>query len=250
MIQLSWLVDPREWSSLYRVIKGMLPSLNFDRDQQAADLLSITLSRRTNATKFHELILRFKGYSEVFVIGCSDKALEEFEKNIKDIKKGLIIAADGASSLTVEFNVTPHIVVTDLDGDLEDLSYLSRRGSVLIVHAHGDNIDKIREISSLFEGPLVGSTQVEPRPFVYNFGGFTDGDRAVYVAYHLGFKRINLVGFDFVKPNPCPGDFRPRDVNVSKIKLDIAKLLLKIIVEKGVGFKCFDPRPCEQILQP
>jgi hypothetical protein len=31
---------------------------------------------------------------------------------------------------------------------------------------------------------------------VYNFGGFTDGDRAVFAADELGAERITLVGFD------------------------------------------------------
>ena len=32
---------------------------------------------------------------------------------------------------------------------------------------------------------------------VYNFGGFTDGDRAVFLAEELGAKKIFLIGFDF-----------------------------------------------------
>lgn len=247
---MSWLVDPKEWFSVYRVIKNKLPGLSFNKDQDAADLLSNILQRRMNVVKFHELILRFKDYGEVFVIGCSEEALDEVERNIKGIKKGLIIAADGAASLLTEFNIVPQVVVTDLDGDLEDLTYLSKKGSVLVIHAHGDNIYRIEDAVPKFEGPLIGSTQVEPRPYVYNFGGFTDGDRAVYVAYHLGFRVVNLVGFNFEKPNPCPGDYRQLDVSISKVKLDIAKFMLKIIAEKGMGFKCFDPRPCQQILQP
>ncbi len=40
---------------------------------------------------------------------------------------------------------------------------------------------------------------------LYNFGGFTDGDRAVFLAHHFGSRSIQLLGFDFEnvgeKPN-------------------------------------------------
>ena len=45
--------------------------------------------------------------------------------------------------------------------------------------------------------PVIGTTQIEPISDVYNFGGFTDGDRAVFLAEHFGAKEIELVGFDF-----------------------------------------------------
>jgi uncharacterized Rossmann fold enzyme len=45
-------------------------------------------------------------------------------------------------------------------------------------------------------GPVVGTTQAAPLPNVHNFGGFTDGDRAVFAADHLGASRIVIIGFD------------------------------------------------------
>jgi len=35
-----------------------------------------------------------------------------------------------------------------------------------------------------------------------NYGGFTDGDRAVCIAEHFGAARVTLAGFDFDNPIP------------------------------------------------
>jgi len=55
-----------------------------------------------------------------------------------------------------------------------------------------------------FPGPVVATTQAAPLPHVYNFGGFTDGDRAVFAADELGASRIALVGFDLDDKNVDP----------------------------------------------
>ncbi len=45
---------------------------------------------------------------------------------------------------------------------------------------------------------ILGTCQTEPPlDVVYNFGGFTDGDRAAFLAEELGAREITLVGFDF-----------------------------------------------------
>lgn len=113
-----------------------------------------------------------------------------------------LITADGATQALVERKKIPQIIVTDLDGDIDSLLYSAERGSILMVHAHGDNIEKIRrhmdEIISATK-LIVGTTQVEPIPPLQNFGGFTDGDRAVFVASNLEASPIILVGMDFGK---------------------------------------------------
>ena len=75
----------------------------------------------------------------------------------------------------------------------------NKNGSILVVHAHGDNIDKIRKYSSELKNNIVGTIQINPVAYenLFNFGGFTDGDRAVFIADHFQAKAIYLVGFDF-----------------------------------------------------
>lgn len=99
----------------------------------------------------------------------------------------------------------PDLVVTDLDGDVGLQVALNAMMVPLVVHAHGDNKDTLRRVLPELHGPLVGSTQVEPRGRVRNFGGFTDGDRACCLAAHLGAKSLTLVGFDWAAPHEKVG---------------------------------------------
>ena len=43
----------------------------------------------------------------------------------------------------------------------------------------------------------IGTTQSKPFSKIQNFGGFTDGDRGVFLANHYGAKKIILFGMDF-----------------------------------------------------
>jgi uncharacterized Rossmann fold enzyme len=43
----------------------------------------------------------------------------------------------------------------------------------------------------------MGTTQSIPEGKLYNFGGFTDGDRAIFLAVELGAEKIFLAGMDF-----------------------------------------------------
>ena len=60
-------------------------------------------------------------------------------------------------------------------------------------------IDSLEDYVEKFEGGTIGTTQIDPSDFknLYNFGGFTDGDRAVFLASHFKAKKIFLIGFDF-----------------------------------------------------
>jgi uncharacterized Rossmann fold enzyme len=44
------------------------------------------------------------------------------------------------------------------------------------------------------------TTQTAPAERLHNFGGFTDGDRAAYLADHFGADSISLVAFNFHDP--------------------------------------------------
>jgi 2-amino-4-hydroxy-6-hydroxymethyldihydropteridine diphosphokinase len=64
------------------------------------------------------------------------------------------------------------------------------------VHAHGDNQDLLREYVPKLRN-VIGTTQTRPPHGLYNFGGFTDGDRCVFFARYLRASEIKLIGFDF-----------------------------------------------------
>ncbi len=65
----------------------------------------------------------------------------------------------------------------------------------IIFFAHGDNIKKM-EFTRQFKN-CIGTTQSKPFSKIQNFGGFTDGDRGVFLANYFGAKKIILFGMDF-----------------------------------------------------
>lgn len=77
----------------------------------------------------------------------------------------------------MEAGFAPHILVTDLDGDIEPQIRASADGAVTLILAHGDNTDLVRTYAPMFKGKVVLTTQNRPRGNVLCFGGFTDGDR-------------------------------------------------------------------------
>ena len=113
-------------------------------------------------------------------------------KKFKDFTK---IVADGATQALLENNIIPDIIVTDLDGNMEYLKRSSESKSIMIVHAHGDNIRKL-PYAILFRY-CIGTTEDKPFGKIKNFGGFTDGDRCVFLANHFKASKIILIGMDF-----------------------------------------------------
>jgi uncharacterized Rossmann fold enzyme len=135
-----------------------------------------------------------------------------------------IIAADSAVSVFGDSCVTPTAIVTDLDGDLQWIAKFASRGSVVVVHAHGDNIGLLGEAKN-FGDCVLGTCQCKPFGKLFNFGGFTDGDRSAFLAERFGASAIELVGFDFDKPEPKAG----ADPAVKLRKLAWAKRLLGFV---------------------
>ena len=111
-------------------------------------------------------------------------------------KDAAILAADGATEVLLKNGIVPDIVVTDLDGPFAAILEANRKGAILAVHAHGDNLDALSRYVPQLER-IIGTVQCSPLPGLYNFGGFTDGDRSVFLAKELGASGIDLLGFDF-----------------------------------------------------
>ena len=181
------------WFSWY---KEILEEFSFDRqmDEKSAEMLRKLLEDRDSLSPED---ISIKSDTIIFGAGPSLK------RNIKELKKvGMdyftLICADGAVTALLEEKIIPDIVVTDLDGKIEDIIDSNRNGAIMVVHAHGDNMDNIQRYVPVLENVL-GSTQSIPLENVYNFGGFTDGDRCVFLAVKLGAKNIFLAGMDFGK---------------------------------------------------
>lgn len=109
-----------------------------------------------------------------------------------------VIAADSALYPLLRLGIKPDILVTDLDGQPECMERLARSDIVFVVHAHGDNIGLLHMAKSFQR--CVGTTQGAPFGAVQNFGGFTDGDRAVFLASRFGARAAVLCGMDLGGP--------------------------------------------------
>ncbi len=217
------------WFSWYTEI---LEELGFSRvdDEKSALILNKLLE---TSKSLSPMDIPIKDRVIVFGAGPSLKG------NIKDLKNlnlsnFTLIAADGATTALLEDNIIPDIIVTDLDGEMEDITQANEDGAFLVVHAHGNNLDEINEYVPRLKRVL-GTTQSTPLRNVYNFGGFTDGDRALYFAVELGAKYIILAGMDFggVVTKYSRPDMDTKLGNADEIKLlklNYAKKLIEWLV--------------------
>lgn len=199
-----------EWEPIYQEI---LDEFGFDRrkDEEAASLLSKLIRNRSiNVQMLSDLIYRR------CVIICGNAPLLDEEIKDTDFSGRIVIAADGATSILLKNCIVPDIVVTDLDGCMEDIISADKLCAIIVVHAHGDNIPAIKQYVPSLKN-VIGSTQSKPIKNVHNFGGFTDGDRCVFIAKEFGADSITLIGFDFEDPNVS---------EVKKMKLRWAKKLI------------------------
>src|SRR3990172_6303232 len=159
-------------------------------DLESAKLLNSLLKNKFPLNK-----LRSKVFEQnVFVIGAGPSLLSCIPvlKRFSFITK---IVADGAAKALIENNIIPDILVTDLDGDEKSLKKIGKGKTIMVVHAHGDNFDKL-ELVSKFKN-CIGTTEAKSFGKIHNFGGFTDGDRCVFLAKHFKAKKIILFGMDF-----------------------------------------------------
>ena len=154
-------------------------------------------------------------------------------KTIKQERKIAItkIVADGATRVIIENDLKPDIVVTDLDGDIKSLKKAGRTNTVMVVHAHGDNSEKIHLVKNFKN--CVGTTQTKPIGKVHNFGGFTDGDRCVFLASNFKAKKIILLGMDFGTRIGKYSKVSVIDRNTKIAKLRRGKKLLEWLVQKS-----------------
>ncbi len=193
-----------EWEPIYKLI---LEDMHFDRlyDERSARLLSKMLEMKArkkipDVVEIDVLRNAIQG-KDVLVCGKAPRLKDDIKKI--DFKKYVVIAADGATSILLNAGITPGIIVTDLDGNMDDEALANEKGAIMVVHAHGDNMDALSaEVPGLKR--VIGTTQSKPLKNVYNFGGFTDGDRSVFLAQEMGAKSITLIGFDFKDVNVTP----------------------------------------------
>ena len=206
------------WKRRYQSI---LKELNYSekKDKESAIILDSILKKNNNNQKITKLI---QGKT-VFVIG-SGPSLSFAIPKLKKFKKSIKIAADSSLKPLLENGIVPDIIVTDLDGDEDAIKKLSKKKSIFVIHAHGDNIKKLQMVKEIKN--CIGTTQTTPFNKIQNFGGFTDGDRGVFLASHFEAKKIILFGMDFGKQIGKFSNTKKSDRDTKLKKLKIGEELL------------------------
>ena len=196
-------------------------------DLRSAKKLNSILKNKASKKQLQEIIEN----KTVVVIGAGPSLSKsvKFLKNSKNVTK---IVADGAVRGLLEKNIKPDILVTDLDGDMKSILRIGKTKIPVIVHAHGDNYDKLDLVRKFSN--VIGSTQTDSFGKIENFGGFTDGDRCVFLAEYFKAKKIVLVGMDFGKKI---GKYSKKTVVNPKIKLKKLKFGRRIVEWLGTKSK-------------
>jgi 2-amino-4-hydroxy-6-hydroxymethyldihydropteridine diphosphokinase len=184
-----------DWEGTYREI---LAEFGFSAkdDEDAARLLAQTLGAPpfNPAAVWAALRGEIQG-RDVIVLGAGDEAPSQLKRLPR---ASVLVAADGATTAALEGGRVPNLIVTDLDGNVEDEILAVRKGAYVAIHAHGDNKADVRRYVPQFDPDRVaGTCQCRPVGPLENFGGFTDGDRACFIAHGLGAGSLTLAGFDF-----------------------------------------------------
>jgi uncharacterized Rossmann fold enzyme len=212
-----------EWEPVYEEILSDLGFSRYEDEACVRVLLSVTLNNDLVSDEDAGALVR-----PVCTVFGNSPSLEEDVRRLGT--EGTLIASGSSVGRLLAMGILPDIVVTDLDGDIDAQLEASSRGALTLLHAHGDNADLISRYSSLLKGPVALTTQSYPRDIVYNFGGFTDGDRAVCFARHFGCRRILLPGFDYDHPMPKEGS----DPAMKSRKLAWAKRIIEDMNPPGV----------------
>ncbi|MDR1954747.1 MAG: DUF115 domain-containing protein [Candidatus Methanoplasma sp.] len=215
---------PEDWEPIYLEI---IEDLNIDRssDENTARMLKALMM---NSDLITDDNIPMKRKATVFGGG------DCLEKDILSIApRGTLIASGSSVGTLRGIGILPDIIVTDLDGEIGPQIETSRSGAVTFMHAHGDNSYLIQKYAQDFLGPIVLTTQSTPDNIVSNYGGFTDGDRAVCIARHFGAKDILLLGFDFDRPAEKQGS----DRKIKAKKLWWAKKIIFDHNERGVSIE-------------
>jgi uncharacterized Rossmann fold enzyme len=201
--QIDTHIDFEDW--YFKIINDL--KFDYQKDLEARNFLSTILREKSGDWCLEEVLRSFnqmiQSKMHVFIYGCGP-SLEETVNYLQKIQGKQIynnvvnLVADGATRLLIERRIPINGIFTDLDG-------ITRaefdRSEFVIVHAHGDNIARLKYFKKeIINIPnVIGTTQVSPVENLINSGGFTDGDRILFFIASLlvPTHKLYLIGMDF-----------------------------------------------------
>jgi len=221
-----------EWEPAYEAI---LADMGYDRE---ADVRAREeLGARVSGFDLDRLDITGR---TVAVVGAGPSLSEELE-SIQPTD--VVFAASEAADTLEDAGVTVDLQVTDLDGSPAESCQRSRAGTPVAVHAHGDNSQLIRQWVERFDADqLLPTTQAEPTDTLLNAGGFTDGDRAAFLADHLGAASVHFPGWLLDDPSAT---------SEKRAKLRWAERLLRWLeLRREESFELLDGRRASLSIPP
>lgn len=186
-----------DWEPIYEAI---LADFGFDRtaDERARDVAA------GFATSFdHDRLAALIGGS-VAIVGAAPSLAAELA-SFDPAGVDAVVAASTAVDVLSAADISVDLMVTDLDKNVTTARERTHHGTPVAAHAHGDNIPAVREWLPQFDSQqTLVTTQAAPRDSVANFGGFTDGDRAAFLADAFGASELRFLGWEFDDPDVDP----------------------------------------------
>ena len=215
----------RGWKTRYHEIRNIFGYRKYD-DLISAKKLNSKIGKRYPLSNIKKTI---RGQT-VFIIGAGP-SLSRSISTLKKYQNITKIVADGAVQALIEHKIKPQILVTDLDGDIASIKKIGRTKIPIIIHAHGNNYDKLDIVSELQN--KIGTTQTKKFGKLENFGGFTDGDRCVFLAESFNAKKIILFGMDFGDKIGKYSKKKVMDRKTKLKKLEYGKKLLEWLAKES-----------------
>ena len=177
-----------DWEPVYEAI---LADFGFGReaDEHARDVLA-DLALPFDTARFADV-----AGSTVAIAGAGPSLPDEVEAAAA---ADVVFAASTAADVLLDAGVDVDLMVTDLDKNPETAVALTHEATPVAAHAHGDNVPAVREWVPQFDlEHVLATTQAAPAGPVVDYGGFTDGDRAAFLADEFGAGELRFVGWDF-----------------------------------------------------
>lgn len=182
------------WEPIYEAIRA---DFGYDRadDERARDELA-------DLVEPFDLDRLYVEGGTVAIAGAAPALRDELDR-VRDADA--VFAASNAADLLLRRGIDIDCMVTDLDKAPGTATDLTHAGTPVAVHAHGDNIPMLETHVPTFEASaLLPTTQAAPTAGVFNPGGFTDGDRAAFLADHCGAAELTFLGWDFDDTSVAP----------------------------------------------
>lgn len=217
----------RQWAPEYERIQSEF-GYALEKERAASERLVALLPPPARERAEQRIRARVRG-RETIVVGLAPRSgAPPVWMLPRTAEPPALVVADGATERCLAAGLVPDVVVTDLDGPIPSEVTANARGALVLIHAHGDNVPALERWVPQFPRELAGSWAGPPERGLVDFGGFTDGDRAAYLAEFVGAPRVLLYGFDF--DHVEEGDPSPA---LKRRKLAAARRALDLLAREG-----------------